>query len=164
VLLGTAALSDPSNSVLQYACITASELLLCCLLPTGLGSRHAAALHTGASSPRASSSSSRNVSNDKGGSSSSNSQGTDSSSSAVQWAPGEVNMAVVTVLQCWCRLMQQQLQLALKQTALPDTAPAGNSNHAARVIRGATFYTSRLNTITLLLPVLADASVASTSL
>jgi hypothetical protein len=176
VLLGTAELSDPSNSTLQYVAATASELLLCCW--PELGSRHAAALNTGSASShkkggKSSSSTIKDSSTDVGSSSSSSSRDTagsckgasspSSSSSAMQWVQEETVLAVDTVLQCWCRLMQQQLQLAVTATpaATADAAPSGNVMQSRGADQGVLLDTNRLNTITCLLPLLPEVSAAS---
>lgn len=62
--------------------------------------------------------------------------------------------------------MQQQLQLAVTSApaAAADAAPAGSDIETATANQGLLTDTNRLKTITCLLPVLADASMASTRL
>jgi hypothetical protein len=78
----------------------------------------------------------------------------------VQWTPAEVAVSVQQVLQCWCRLMQQQLQLAVTNSPAADAAPAGSDAPAAAG-QGVALDADRLDTITCLLPLLDAASDAS---
>jgi hypothetical protein len=178
-LLSTAAL-DPSNTILQYAAVTTSELLLCCWQE--LASQHAAAFSTGASSSTAgvssssstvdsSSSSSKDASSrtSTGASSSTKSGGkgdssSNSSSMSAESAqlriPAGIASSVQQLLQCWCCLMQQQLQLAVAgtQAAAPDSHPTGRSTDTHSVDQGGALDNCRLNTISCLLPLLVTTS------